>query len=101
MRTINADGLLNLYSGLKEDDRIMVGQVRADINAMPTVDPIKHAHWIAVNPDRNGENASIFQCSNCDGSVPFHFFVKNSDCRKACNYYYCPQCGAKMDGGNK
>lgn len=53
--------------------------------------PVKHAHWI------EGEDINckpIVECSHCgdvlhlDGdSDPFHD-----------HFYYCPNCGAKMDG---
>lgn len=116
MRAINADGLLNLYSGLHEDDRIMVGQVRIDINAMPTVtekeviaelklddkelnkikeDVIKHftkhGHWEAINKDGRGY-ADAFECSACHLVTNYPYFT--DDCN---DYEYCPHCGAAMD----
>lgn len=93
MRTINADGLLNLYSGLKEDDRIMVGQVRADINAMPTVNPIKHAHWIPECPNKRTGKAFTHTCSECGITV----YDERQVTIDELEYTFCPNCGAKMD----
>lgn len=102
MRIIDADKINFIWTPIapiyiSDDVHYESIAFKKEIDVQPTIDPIKHAHWIAVNPDRDGKNASIFECSNCDATVHFHFFVKNSDCRKSCGYYYCPQCGAKMD----
>lgn len=48
------------------------------INGLPTIDPVKHGKWI------NEET-----CSVCGESVLYDTDL--------CNY--CPNCGAKMDGG--
>lgn len=52
--------------------------------------PIKHGNWItndAYKPTK------IFSCSECKGLIQLgHYAYK-------CYYNYCPNCGAKMDGG--
>lgn len=66
----------------------------ADIDRIQRVDavPVVHGRWIYV--DGKGSNAE-YECSQCrihvcfdeqiDGTIP--------------PYNYCPNCGAKMDGG--
>ena len=53
----------------------------ADIDEQPTIEaePVKHGRWMYP-----------FYCSECT-FVPYY----SSDI----TYYYCPNCGAKMDGG--
>ena len=53
------------------------------INAQPTVDTIKHAHW------KKGMFSDI-ACSNCDFSI----CIANPIIPKM---LYCPSCGARMD----
>lgn len=53
------------------------------INAQPTVDTIKHAHW------KKGVFSDI-TCSNCN----FSMCIANSVIPKM---LYCPNCGARMD----
>lgn len=58
------------------------------IDAQPTIDtnPTVHAHW---NKDADGRRCSNCKCLYWDKSVP----------ATAYSYaYYCPHCGAKMDG---
>ena len=58
--------------------------VRAVVKTCPTVDPIKHGHWI-------------------DTGRGDHYFSKQYRC-SCCNYVeymrspYCYHCGARMDG---
>ena len=63
---------------------------------IPTVDavPVVHGDWTAIEDDWNEE--TIYQCSVCkeefvtiDGTPPENL------------WNYCPNCGAKMDGGNE
>ena len=63
--------------------------VISDIKGMKAVDvaPVRHARWLEVREKRLfGEH--YFLCSNCKSRnglmIPFN---------------YCPNCGAKMDGG--
>ncbi len=46
-----------------------------------TEDAVRHGHWI-------GKEDQKWHCSECDGIAP-----------KGHRYDYCPNCGAKMDGG--
>ena len=54
----------------------------------PTVDSVKHGHWIKVNEGYTwgGTRLVEYECSLCKERVNWH------------KYSYCPCCGAKMDG---
>lgn len=62
------------------------------VRTLPAADvaPVAHGEWV-LERDPNGK-PYCFHCSVCDGD--FHHIgitVK---------YDYCPNCGAKIDGGN-
>lgn len=52
---------------------------------------IKHAYW-EEKQDMNGD--TYYHCTNCKEDF---VFVEGTP--KDNLYYYCPNCGAKMDGG--
>ena len=58
------------------------------LEAVPAEDvaPVRHGRWI----DERWEGLSSFsaECSLCSKRTLAYF-----------HYYYCPNCGAKMDGG--
>ena len=63
----------------------------------PTVDAVEvvHGRWKAHKPDCLG-HADSFVCSHCRDIVYTDYSMKE------CEYNYCPNCGAKMDGdGNE
>ena len=64
------------------------------IDAVPTADvvPVKHGHWISL--DDYFEDA---ECSECGDALVIGDCSFNDFCE--C-YNYCPNCGAKMDGGD-
>lgn len=56
------------------------------IHRQPTVDPVKHGHWI-LEQFGEGDDAELwYQCSQCGWPT-----MSNH------SNYYCPHCGAKMD----
>ena len=57
------------------------------IDAVPTADvaPVRHGHWVKEKPDV----LIHWHCSVC----------KNCYYLEEPNANYCPNCGAKMDGG--
>lgn len=63
--------------------------VKCDIESFSTVDvvPVVHGRWISKN--HHGYEW-VFVCSNC-GYIDGYPFNDRSN--------YCPNCGAKMDGG--
>lgn len=86
MRLINADKL-------KHDLRGYNAYVEQTIDRQPTVDPIKHGHWI--------EHEGGLICSMCNHYTeamydePFNNeFGKGWALKRP---YYCGYCGAKMD----
>ena len=60
------------------------------IEQAPTADvaPVKHGKWAKAN---NREKSYLYNCSACGKTAYF--------CGVKCDYNYCPNCGAKMDGG--
>lgn len=61
------------------------------IRTFPAVDvkPVVHAEWSIVYVDRGHiDMEKMYKCSACGG-------------RKYNDYLYCPECGARMDGGNE
>lgn len=55
------------------------------------VKPVKHAYW-EEKQDMNGD--TYYHCTNCKEDF---VFVEGTP--KDNLYYYCPNCGYKMDGG--
>ena len=80
MRLIDAGALLEI---LNKEKIPYDSDVNYFITHAPTVDPIKHGHWIAHGKAFMG--ATIEACSECGELL--------------CGYNkaYCPNCGAKMD----
>lgn len=71
------------------------------LTLMPAADvqPVKHGKWIAENQDKkrsiysvNRGYADRFTCSNCNNYTYTYTLMK------VCEYDYCPNCGARMDG---
>ena len=93
MRPIDADEL-KMHTFVPhevEHDAYKLGwndAILAIVDNAPTIDPVEHGRWKYEN--RNcGVRASVFAlfCSECDAMS----VVANN---------YCPNCGAKMDGGD-
>lgn len=65
----------------------------ADVDMLPTADvvEVKHGHWVEWYPPKEYIMTSeemLYCCSECDAKY-----------EGVEGYYYCPYCGAKMDGG--
>ena len=91
MRLIDADAL---KQRMGEEHFRGYGNAIILVMDAPTVDaaPVVHGRWKAHKPDCRGYAAG-FICSCC-GSIVYAGYSM-----KECEYNYCPQCGAKMDGG--
>lgn len=67
-------------------------QIRGMLMDVPSADvaPVRHGQWIESNLIKDGR---IFICSNCNMA-----WVSKKRTMDGMNY--CPNCGAKMDGGD-
>lgn len=90
MRLIDADRLSKVIYGNVpapyEDSREAKEECLREIEDAPTVDavPVVHAQWIE-------DGSGIIICPECKRGYNLH----------AKYTHYCPNCGAKMDGGNE
>lgn len=83
--------LISRKALLAEYDRVHVGEpgmARKLIEDAPTVDaePVRHGRWVAIDRIAFGFPWKL-RCNRC--GVPQDY-----------PHTYCPNCGAKMDGGN-
>lgn len=71
-------------------DNATLSDIRKVLNEISTaiadVAPVVHGEWIKVD---EGE----YQCTHCC------LLVSVDDTPEKCLLYYCPKCGARMDGG--
>ena len=97
MRLIDADALLkNIESEINKKTKVILLADYNDyycsgmrnairlVKRLPTVDPVKHGHWIFVK-----DMVSYIRCSECGDDICW----VNTKRPK-----YCPSCGARMDG---
>lgn len=108
MRLIDADALVeDIGKKIDEEIRAPLGEnhkfffcagmryVVRLVKRLPTVDPVKHGHWIFTG--------RTYKCSNC--CLKEDNAVEADLCdMPLINFKYCPNCGTKMDekpGGDK
>ena len=74
---------------LYEADAITMSGVKI-LNQFPSADvaPVRHGRWVSI-PHKLAR-----VCSVCNRDEPYKFADIDADV-----YDYCPNCGAKMDGG--
>lgn len=84
MRLIDADSLKAYFKNFYSDREDVVEMLWGDVDFQPTVDPVKHGHWIKRN------SVGTATCSVCGGLI-MNFYNKDANT-------YCHNCGAKMDG---
>ena len=71
------------------DEFIPYETMVSDLRGMPAADvaPVRHGRWERVIPSKSAAKWSTkVSCSNCHSAGYAH-------------HKYCPNCGAKMDGG--
>ena len=68
-----------------------LGEAYGIIQGMETVDavPVRHERWMPKFDGAFKGGAYWFECSGCNRTVPGGL---------QSGYYYCPNCGARMDG---
>lgn len=79
------EDLQDCYNGFSDtyDKACIIGV----IEEVPSIEPIKHGRWIYDDEAYpSGNPYGHYNCDQCGESVP-HKTI------------YCPNCGAKMDGG--
>lgn len=87
------DAVLDVYYNTSYID-LSGGKFEAAILKIPVADvaPVRHGRWI--EPSRLHYGAKQYECSLCYSDI---FWKKHSITEK---YPCCPNCGAKMDGGD-
>lgn len=89
MRPIDADALLEK---MQRTSRYF--SVVYDVDAMPTLDvaPVVHGRWVLLD---ECYNEGVY-CSACHKKV-----YKKCYANQKIKSKFCPNCGARMDGGDK
>ena len=89
MRLIDADELKELIGWTFAKPPFSRKTIKHMIDMARTVDaePVRHGKWIREN------NYGIWKCSECGCKINRRYPLKGN----IWNYYYCPNCGAKMD----
>ena len=96
------------FSNLPEKDKARVDEISnciADVFNAPTVDAVEvvHGRWALVGGDLH-YNGYAVACTICNKAHFVHFkkSLGGLDLNELFELpNYCPNCGAKMDGGNK
>lgn len=92
MRPIDADRALEIVrdQGIAHPNAYhLTNYATLILREAPTIDvaPVKHGQWERVIPSKSAAKWSTkMSCSNCHSAGYAH-------------HKYCPNCGAKMDGG--
>lgn len=95
MRLINADTLMREFAEfVRESNNSDFAKVPTWNDAVsllgsaPTIDPVKHGKWIWQDSPVFGNPYGSYMCPLCQNTMPH-------------KTNYCPNCGAKMDGGKE
>ena len=79
MRLIDADELIIMeYGGIEFVPKEFIDEA-------PTVDSVKHGEW--------EDSCGDWRCDQCGAEMDLYMFCGEAN--------YCPNCGAKMDGGEE
>lgn len=81
----NPDGNCHIYMMLDilEEDALTID-----------AEPARHGRW-EEKPYKNYPAYSVMRCSECG------WFIHKSKLRNSDKFNFCPNCGAKMDGGEQ
>lgn len=97
--TISRSMMIRALTGnilFAEDEIDLIKEVIDMIETAPALDvaPVVHARWIDMQEDDYTEG--MWRCSNCCSDRYFDCFLPSQ-----MGVRYCPNCGAKMDGGDE
>ena len=68
--------------------------IASEILSLPAADvvPVVHGKWVHSRYDRSSEQFDVVKCSRCGlEAYAMAYHVRDGN--------YCPNCGARMDGG--
>lgn len=91
MRLIDADAMidrLKKWDTKDKTDKALYSFTLNRINEQPTIQPVRHGHWIHDGLDIP-HGVDWMHCSECG---------KRDKYCPAAMTNYCPNCGARMDG---
>ena len=74
-------------------DRMMMC---CEIAELPTIEavPVVHGSWERTDITEDEDGWALYRCSCCDWHTTCYYSFSASP-----TYNFCPNCGAKMDGG--
>lgn len=92
-RLIDANALITNLHAFKGLGKMVAETLVRFVEKQPTVDAVEvvHGRWL-LEREPDGK-PYCFHCSVCDGDFSYIGITTA--------YNYCPNCGAKMDGGKK
>ena len=75
-------------------------EIMAEVRYMPAADvvEVRHGEWIETQEPLGWCDVDCAECSVCHES--WIIDEDSSIGEYECMWHYCPNCGAKMDGGN-
>lgn len=88
-RSLHPDKIADVFKAAK-----CGGAYRGNGKVTSDVAEVVHGQWLRADDDWN--SLTTIQCSLCSEEWCF----ETDDDVSLLNYKYCPNCGAKMDGGN-
>lgn len=90
VRLIDANALMKNIGKIPQLRGITYGRMKKAVEETPTIDaaPVVHGRWVP-----GFGSYSTPKCSCCGWNIPY------SEDSRLDALSYCPNCGAKMDGG--
>lgn len=97
-RPIDANALFDALYDNEFQTFCPLDEVSDVIAAAPTLDyaPVRHGEWIPVDEETPCDE---WDCTACGERKTFVYRMDYDEMKEF--YRYCPNCGAKMDGGKQ